>query len=223
MKTTAAALISLITVPASAQPPIIDMHLHASAADENGPPPLALCAPVPEYPVHDPRTPWGQIFIEWQKNPPCRDPVWSPLTDQALMDETIAVLKRRNVIGVLSGTSEWVQRWKESAPDRFIPGLQFQFGRDSLSPDSVRHLFKDGHVAVFAEVTNQYVGVAPDDSLFEPYLALAEDLDIPVGIHIGTGPPGAPYLGFTRYRGALHSPLLLENALVRHPRLRVYI
>jgi predicted TIM-barrel fold metal-dependent hydrolase len=139
------------------------------------------------------------------------------------MEETIAVLKRRNVIGVLSGTTERVQEWTQAAPDRFIPGLQFRLGRDRLSPDSLRHLFNNGQVAVFAEVTNQYVGIGPSDSLFEPYLKVAEELDIPVGFHIGTGPPGAPYLSFDRYRAALHSPLTLEDALVRHPKLRVYI
>jgi uncharacterized protein len=46
---------------------------------------------------------------------------------------------------------------------------------------------------------------------------------LPVGIHIGTGPVGAPYLGFDRYRARLHSPLALEEVLVRHPDLRVYI
>lgn len=28
----------------------------------------------------------------------------------------------------------------------------------------------------------------------EPYYALAEELDVPVGIHTGLGPPGTPYL-----------------------------
>jgi uncharacterized protein len=221
-------LIPLIPLLAGAawgqeRPPIIDMHLHASTAAENGPPPLALCVPVPRYPVRDPAKPWGEIFLGWQKDPPCADPVWSPRTDRALMEETIAVLKRRNVIGVLSGPIERVRQWRQAAPDRFIPGLQFRFGRDQLSPDSLRRLIEAGQVAVLAEVTNQYVGVGPSDSLFEPFLAVAEKLDIPVGIHIGTGPPGAPYLGFDRYRAALHSPLTLEEALVRHPKLRVYI
>jgi uncharacterized protein len=193
------------------------------AAADNGPPPLALCVPVREYPVANPDKPWPDVFMAWQKNPPCPDPVWSPPSDQALMDQTIAVLKRRNVIGVLSGTLERVQQWKQAAPDRFIPGLQFQFGRERFSPDSLRRLYQDGRFAVLAEVTNQYVGMAPGDSLFEPYLAVAAELDIPVGVHIGTGPPGAPYLGFDRYRAALHSPLTLEDLLVRHPRLRLYI
>ena len=34
---------------------------------------------------------------------------------------------------------------------------------------------------------------------------------------------GAPYLGFEHYRARLHSPLLLEEVLVRHPGLRVYV
>lgn len=63
----------------------------------------------------------------------------------------------------------------------------------------------------------------PGDPAFEPYFALAEELDIPVGIHIGTGPPGVPYLFAKNYRARLHSPLLLEEVLVRHPKLRVYI
>jgi predicted TIM-barrel fold metal-dependent hydrolase len=95
--------------------------------------------------------------------------------------------------------------------------------RDTVSPDSLRRALVAGRFVALAEVTNQYVGIAPDDSLFEPYLAVAEELDIPVGIHIGTGPPGAPYLGFQEYRARLHSPLTLEEALVRHPRLRVWI
>jgi len=219
------ALILLLALPASAQQrlPIIDMHLHALPADANGPPPLALCVPIPAFPTRDPGRPWPETWIEWQKNPPCADPVWSSPTDQALMEETSAVLKRRNVIGVLSGTLERVQQWRQAAPDRFIPGFQFQLGREQLSPDSLRRLYTDARFAVLAEVTNQYVGIGPSDSAFEPYLAVAEELDIPVGIHIGTAPPGAPYFGLSRYRAALHSPLTLEAALVRHPTLRVYV
>jgi predicted TIM-barrel fold metal-dependent hydrolase len=42
--------------------------------------------------------------------------------------------------------------------------------------------------------------------------------------HIGPGPPGSPYLpDSSGYRARLHSPLLLEEALIRHPRLRLYI
>ncbi|MGH7629800.1 MAG: hypothetical protein ACREOF_10550 [Gemmatimonadales bacterium] len=99
-----------------------------------------------------------------------------------------------------------MQQWRQAAPDRFIPGLQFQFGRETLSPDSLRRLYQNGRFAA-------------GDALLDPYWAVAEELDIPGGVHIGTGPPGAPYLGCTRDRAALHSALTLEEVLraTSHP------
>lgn len=139
------------------------------------------------------------------------------------MDRTIEVMNRHNVIGVLSGAPDRVAEWREAAPGRFIPGLGFNVARTSITPDSLRSLAESGRVEVLAEVTNQYAGVAPDDERMEPYWALAEELDIPVGIHIGPGPPGVIYLGSEGYRARLHSALTLEPVLIRHPRLRVYI
>ncbi|MGH8129821.1 MAG: amidohydrolase family protein [Steroidobacteraceae bacterium] len=203
--------------------PVIDMHLHALPADANGPPPLGLCSPFPEYPLASHAEDWATTFIAWQKRPPCPDPVWSPSSDDELMQQTISVMQRRNIYGVLSGKPDRVLKWSESAPGRFIAGLQFQLGRDAISPAELRDMHAAGRFSVLAEVTNQYVGIGPSDPEFEPYLAVAEERDIPVGIHIGTGPPGVPYLGTSKYRAALHSPLTLEDALVRHPKLRVYI
>jgi hypothetical protein len=106
---------------------------------------------------------------------------------------------------------------------RFIPGLQFQLGRESIAPDALRTLRAEGRLSVLAEISNQYAGIAPDDPRMEPYWTMAEELDLPVGIHVGTGPPGVIYLGSSGYRARLHSALTLEEVLVRHPRLRLYI
>ena len=57
----------------------------------------------------------------------------------------------------------------------------------------------------------------------EPYWQLAEELDIPVALHLGEGYPGVPYLGSPNYRVRLGSPLLLEEVLIRHPKLRIYV
>src|SRR5438552_14113666 len=171
---------------------IIDVHLHASPADANGPPPLGLCLPLTSH--LPPLDPAKQTFSALSKQPPCSDPLWSPMTDQAVMKQTIEVLKRRNIIGVLSGSPDRVLQWSKEAPDRFIRSVEFQLGRNQLSVDELRRLFKESSFAVFGEVTNQYVGIAPDDSRMEPYWALAESLDVPVAIHMGEGPPGAAYL-----------------------------
>jgi predicted TIM-barrel fold metal-dependent hydrolase len=217
----------LFVGPAGAQQrlPILDVHVHAMPADGQGPPPMGLCTPIDPFPAWNPTAPYAATFMALFKSPPCPDPIWSPKTDAELMAQTIDIMKRLNIVGVLSGPASLVASWMAAAPGRFIPGLGFQLGSpsDEYSTDSLRKLHAAGRLAVLAEVTNQYMGIAPDDARMEPYWALAEELDIPVGIHVGTGPPGVIYLGATGYRARLHSALTMEEVLVRHPRLRVYL
>ncbi len=174
------------TVPA----PIIDMHVHANRADTNGPPPTAICAPGVGFPPLDPKGSWPETFTAFAKKPPCKDPVWGPAEDEELMSQTLEILKRRNIIGVASGPL--IDRWREAGGQRIIPALRFRFSGTVPTPDDVRRSLIDGKYAVFAEVAIQYDGVSPSDERFDPYLAVVEELDIPMGIHIGTGPPGAP-------------------------------
>ena len=203
--------------------PVIDVHVHASPANSQGPPPLGVCVNGTGWPVWDQRKPWPDTFMALTKKPPCSDPVWSPMTDDELRQQTIAVLQRRNIVGVVGGTAARVQRWRQDAPDRILPGLALELPKTDVTPALVRELHGKGELAVLAEVSHQYQGLAADDPAFEPFLATAEQLDIPVGIHVGTGPPGAPYLGFSRYRARLHSALALEEPLLAHPRLRLYV
>ncbi len=136
------------------------------------------------------------------------------------MDRTFAVMKRRNVYGVTSGSL--TEQWKKASPERIMASLEFELGApNALSPDAVRAALKSGRYRAFGEVSNQYQGFDPSDPTFDPYLAIAEELDIPMSIHVGTGPPGSPYLGFPKYRARLHSPLTIEEALIKHPKLRV--
>lgn len=202
-------------------PPIIDVHLHSQRATDQGPPPLGLCLPMEAWPVVETGAAWPEAFLAFQKEPDCSDPVWSAQTDVELMEQTLQIMERRNVIGVTSGAR--LEDWLARSPARIIPGVLFNGGPGSPSLDSLRARFSDGRVRVFSEVTIQYRGVEPDDPSFEPYLSLAEELGVPVGIHIGTGPQGAPYLGFSGYRARLHSPLILEEVLLRHPNLRLYV
>jgi predicted TIM-barrel fold metal-dependent hydrolase len=104
------------------------------------------------------------------------------------------------------------------------PGRRFWCAKnEAQDPDTFRRLFAHGEFAVFAEVSPQYDGISIADPAFERYFALAEELDIPVGIHMGEGPPGTAYLWAPAYRARLTSPFLLEDVLVRHPHLRVYV
>ena len=67
------------------------------------------------------------------------------------------------------------------------------------------------------------MGKAPTDRELEPYLALAEELDIPVAIHTGLGGPGVTYTCCPDFRIHLGDPIGMEEVLVRHPDLRVYL
>jgi uncharacterized protein len=144
----------------------------------------------------------------------------SPTTDDELMRQTLQLMRARNVTGVVSGPIDVVRRWKAADPDRIIPGI-FSYGEEPI--DSIRAWAADGSIRVLGELGFQYEGLAPDDPIPESYFALAEQLDLPVGIHVGLGPPGAAYIGFPKYKMRLSNPLLLEAVLIRHRKLRLYV
>ena len=212
---------------AKQRPPIIDMHLHALSIDAYflGAPPHTVCAPFSVFPAWDAsQRSYPELFAALGEDSVCEKAVVSPMTSDAVMEQSLALLEKHNVFAVTSGELELVERWRRAAPRRVIPALSFHMSNPTPL-DVLRGLHAEGRIAVFGEVAIQYEGIRPDDARFAPYLALAEELDLPVGIHIGTGPPGAPHLfgPFRNYRGRLHSPLSLEDPLVRHPRLRVYV
>jgi predicted TIM-barrel fold metal-dependent hydrolase len=221
----AASLLLLLPAPLKGQlpPPIIDVHLHTMAANSQGPPPLALCLPTSSFGASASGRALPAEMLTAYRDPPCAEPLWSAATDQELMEATIAIMERRNIIGIASGSRR--AAWQAVAGNRLIPGTQYFFdgAPNGATVDFMRQRFAEGSVRVFAELTPQYRGMAPNDPALDPYFALAEEMDIPVGIHMGPGPPGAAYLGRPNYRAALSSPLLLEDVLVRHPGLRLYI
>jgi predicted TIM-barrel fold metal-dependent hydrolase len=211
---------SMVFVQSCAQsqtnrPPILDVHLHAMAANDAGPPPVANCAEQLIYLPLDPREPYSfDQFVA------CGSKLYSPMTNDDLMRRTFDVMERYNVVGVASGPIEVVRRWRAAAPGRIIPAL---ISGGEVPLDSIRTWSGDGTIRVLGELTFQYSGLAPTDSVPESYLALAEQLDLPVGVHVGLGPPGAAYIGSPRYRMGLSNPLLLEDVLLRHPKLRLYV
>jgi predicted TIM-barrel fold metal-dependent hydrolase len=139
------------------------------------------------------------------------------MTDEELMRRTLDLMERYNMIGVVAGAPDRVGRWKAAAPDRVIPAL------GAAPADSIRKWAAAGAMEVMGELFFQVQGVAHTDSSVEPYFALAEELDLPVAIHVGPATPATPYVINPVYRVSLGNPLLLEDALVRHPDLRIYL
>jgi predicted TIM-barrel fold metal-dependent hydrolase len=208
---------------AAAPAPIIDMHLHALGAGDQGPPPVGICAPYEPFPDRDTRQDGMDYAMGMFKTPPCAKPLWSAKDDADLRDRSLAMLEKYNITAVTSGSVARVAEWKQKAPQRIIAGVSFGV-EDAIPLKRLRALHAAGQLQVLGELGPQYEGIGPTDPRLEPYWALAEELDVPVAIHMGPGPPGAPYLpGLGTYRMALSNPLLLEDVLVKHPKLRLYV
>ena len=214
-----AATLAFATLAAARPPPIIDMHLHAHTIAHYGGG-AGVC--FNDEPIEFPGVVTPQaITIESVMR--CAHPHSPAANDAAVMRESLAALERHNILAVTSGPLEQVTRWHAAAPTRVIRSISF-LADESRSPNELRKLFAEGRFAIFGEIGAQYHGLSLDEPKLEPYWALAEELDIPVGVHLGEGPPGGLHIGgIPEYRVALGNPLQLEPVLVRHPKLRLYV
>jgi predicted TIM-barrel fold metal-dependent hydrolase len=193
------------------------MHLHAHLlADYGGGGRVCTSDQSIEFPPVDPRQ-----AITLDRVLSCAKPLSSAPNDDAVMRESLAILEKRNIFAVTSGSLEVVTRWRAASPTRVIPAVSF--ARGQVTADELRRQVTTGQVAVFAEIGAQYRGLSLADERFEPYSALAEELDVPVGVHLGEGPPGGPHVGGSTYRAERGDPLQLEPVLIRHPKLRLYV
>lgn len=202
--------------------PIIDMHFHAFGADAMGPPGSKICAPYGPLPARDPAKGIEDYLERFTIAPNCSRSYAGPPTDQALLAANVDKLRKHDIIAVASGPPPYVEALRRAAPERVFPAVSFG---DATLPSikELRKLHSDGLLKVIGELTFQYGGITPDDPRIEPYYALAEELDVPVAIHIGPGPPGISYFGAPRYRMKASNPLALEEVLMRHPKIRLYV
>jgi uncharacterized protein len=200
-------------------PPIIDVHHHAMDNDNGfsiGP----MCPNTSKFTASDPKTDAGQQSGWVQEE--CSPKLYAAAKGEYMKD-VLAEMERLNVTAVVFGDPKSVQKWKNAAPNRVIPGTDFEKGDDRVPLDELRKDFTTGGMKVMGEIGLQYGGTSPSDPSVDKYFALAEELDIPVAIHMGTGGSGRANLLTPRFRGSAGNPLLLEELLARHPKLRVQI
>lgn len=205
---------------ANTRPPVIDVHVHTLGGIPGVGP---MCPFNPQFLAADPREKAGSIG--WAKQD-CTELLEPSKTPEEYMQAVLAEYERLNVTAVVMGDQKSVQKWKEAAPARIIPGTSFEIGNGGgkyLPVEELRTAFTTGGFKVMGEVGLQYEGLSPSDPSVDQYFALAEELDIPVGIHMGTGGSGRANIAMPRFRGSMGNPLLLEDLLARHPKLRLWI
>ena len=141
------------------------------------------------------------------------------------MKELVGDMERLNVTAIVFGDPTSVKKWQDLAGRRVIPGTGFGInnGKETVSVDDLRDDFTHKGFKVMGEIGLQYQGISPSDMSVDKYFALAEQLDIPVAIHMGTGGSGRANIAMPKFRGSAGDPLLLEEMLARHPKLRVQV
>ena len=173
--------------------PIIDMHLHSY--DE------ANYSVVPDM--------YGNM---------------APPTADAHFEATYEIMRHHQIVlGVISNSASSEEAWLAKDKDkRFLRGFG-SFGPEEWTPKSFAQLVRDGEIDVFGEIGAYYAGLTLADSYYDPYLKICEEYGIPVALHTGGGPPETTYRWAPKARLLLGNPLLIEDVLVKYPKLKIYL
>ncbi len=139
-------------------------------------------------------------------------------------NQTYELMKKYNIVkGVISGPFNAVNNWMDRDNDRrFIRGISM-FAPGEIDTVQFEKWVKEKKIEIFGEIGAVYEGYSLDHPGYEPYLRICEKYDIPVAIHTGGGPPKITYIGRPNFRLLKGDPLLLEDVLVKFPKLRMYM
>ena len=190
---------------------IIDMHVHA-------------------YPADWVKNVLGGRATADQKLPDPPNPISrqrsGAVTDEQLKQSMLSEMQKNNIVtAVASGPLKIVYQWKAADPKRIIGAPLFPI--PALAPyppiEELQEGYSNGQLGALGEITAVYDGLSPSDAAMEKYYILAEQMDIAVGIHTGIGIPNACYCCCPGFRIAMANPLHVEDLIVRHPHLRLYI
>jgi predicted TIM-barrel fold metal-dependent hydrolase len=187
----------ILFVQAKAQQPIIDMHLHADQ------PPGAISQGDP-----------GPCRPE-----PCIQQGSATSGPMETLSETLEIMDKHNIVkGFLSGIDPSVlAEWNKAAPGRFI-NAPFIFDPAHMDFNMIKQAFEEGKFQGMGEIATELNGMAPNDPKLEPYFALAEKMDVPVLLHCAAIGPYLP-----SFRSRAGHPSLIEDVVVKHPGLRIYV
>jgi predicted TIM-barrel fold metal-dependent hydrolase len=196
--------------------PIIDVHVHAMNLD--GRPSSTMCPWfLSDMPGADPHgTPPNFL------NKACADPLESATSSADYEKQLLEEADRLNVTYVVSGDAKMIHSMKNKRPKRIIPSLAIS-NSDAMTVSAFRDSLETGFYKVMGEVAPQYQGMSPSDLSLDAYFEVAEELKIPVGIHMGTGGNGMINITNPKYRASLGRPFLLEDLLAKHPKLKIWV
>ncbi|HKI84779.1 MAG TPA: amidohydrolase family protein [Candidatus Krumholzibacteria bacterium] len=209
------AILCILLCGSSAAAPqrVIDVHMHSYPKD--GPwPPIPLTELMPK----------AQASKQYAG-------ILAPTSFEEHQRRTLVQMHEYHVVlGLIADASnehdlELAEAWRRSSNPVIRPGLskgQLVRGEDVAA---LEKLFRNGTFFQLGELGLEYSGLTADDPRFESYFAMAERLDIPVCIHTGLGPPRTANRdpSASNFRVRYGSPIYVEDALVKHPELRLWL
>jgi predicted TIM-barrel fold metal-dependent hydrolase len=146
------------------------------------------------------------------------------------LKEIAAEFDKYNVVlRYASGDFEILDLLNENYPGEFFLSAEIWPTRELLSDQGyiseLRKRLKSKEILGIGEVLNFYTGISPDDPVMDTIYKIAQEFDVPVSMHFAPGPTGVQTWGgfYTQARYRYSNPLLMEDALVKFPRLRLNI
>ncbi len=196
--------------------PIIDVHVHTMNVRPNTP---DMCPWfLSNMPGGDPNEKMTFSF-----SGDCANPLKAAQSDAELQAAVLETMERLNMTLVAFSNAEVLHKWYKAAPKgRIIPGIGVSSSKE-MTVQAFKDSLSNGFYKVMSEVAPQYQGMSPSDMSLDAYFAVAEELNIPVGIHMGTGGNGMANITQPKFRASLGNPLLLEDLLARHPKLKIWV
>ena len=147
-------------------------------------------------------------------------------SDKEVIDIMLKTLKENNVVkAIASGNLTTVRNFQDAAPGMFIPAIGYPDNQHNPLPDTSTFIrwFQEKRFSVLGELGLQYEGKTLADPDLQPYLAICERLGIVVAYHTGMSFPNTPYTCCPKFRTHLGNPLLIEDVLVKYPKLKVHL
>ena len=175
-----------------------------------------------------------------------RHGAWAYGDDEGSIASTRQVIKDTGMDVFVVSVTDYgdPEKWRTAFGEQAIVGVKAYCPRNTKEPRYIcfpadegwadigwlRSEIAAGRVQALHELSPNYYGIPITNPRIAPYLALAAEFDIPVGIHTQRGPP--PEGKFTTraepgccpdYDPEMGNPALLRPVLERHPGLRVWI
>jgi uncharacterized protein len=187
--------------PVSKRLPVIDMHLH----------------------VYSAKSYWGGADFK------LKDTVLSsPKNNVEHIKAVLEQIEKYNiVITYASGNFEALDSINKQYPGKFLPSFEIYPTKELLKDEALLNKLKlkikNGEIRGIGEVANFYTGVAPNNPVLDTLYRIAEEYNLPIGLHFAPGPPGSQLGNYPNMQLEYSNPLLLQDVLIRFPKLRMNI